>query len=150
MRLRQTRVKTYVFRRRIYDIDNEGTPDIKYIDSRVFKTPDGKSLIMPDGKRLCFLYDNSYTAKGYLWEHTSTREMLERGDRIENTASMRIEGEYRIEQENGVPKVIFADGRELRINDGVYIHADINGMPDYIITAITEHRPLKLEVERYG
>ena len=140
MRLRQTRVRTFTMRPRILTKDNEGVPYITYIPAYDESESGDESGID----------DTSYTVKGYFWDGAGTRRIEEHGDVVENTASMRIEGEYRIALEDGAPKVEFADGRELHLNDGVYVYADVEGEPDYVVTKILEHRPLRVEVEHIG
>ena len=121
-RLKQTRVKTYHAAARIVTKDSEGVPGI------TFGTP--------------------YTVKGYLWPATSKRQAEEYGDRINNIANMRIEGGYTFSLQNGVPTVTFTSGSALQVNDGIYVHADTTGEPDYQVISITEYEPLLLEVER--
>ena len=150
MRLKQTRVKTYYMRPRIIETDNEGVVNTYYVDDRVFTMPDGKYLVMPDGKRLAIHYENMFTVKGILWDTVGDRQIHEYGEKISNTASLRIEGQYKIILKNKIPTVLFADGREIQPNDGLYVFADIKGEPDYIVTRITAYNPLKLEVEYVG
>ena len=126
MRLKQTRVRTFNMCPRTVTKDNEGVTQFTYIA------------------------ENGYTVRGEFWDGVGERHINEYGDTIDNTASMRVEGEYRIELENGIPKVVFGDGRELRITDGVYVYADTQDEPDYIVKRILGYHPLKLEVEHYA
>ena len=149
MRLRQTRVKTFYMRPRIVDKDSEGVVNIHFIDDRELVMPDNRHLKV-NGKRLAIHYENMFTVKGILWDTVGNREIKEYGDKIENTANLRLEGEYKIVLKDNIPTVLFADGREIKPNDGLYVFADPEGEPDYIVTRVTAYHPLKLEVEYVG
>ena len=124
MRLRQTRVRTFTMRPRTVTKDSEGAPVIRF--------------------------GESFTVKGYLWDGAGDRQQREYGDVLTNTASMRIEGQYKIRTMNGTPYILFADGREIHINDGLYLYADIDDSPDYLVTRFVEYHPLRLEVQNNG
>lgn len=93
-------------------------------------------------------YASAFDVKGYVWRAESRRQIEEYGDRISNVANMRIEGNYEIQFSERVPVVVFSDGNTLTAGDGICVHADADAAPDYIIVAITEYKPLMLEIER--
>lgn len=124
MRLRQTRVKTFAMRPRVVMRDNEGVSVIRF--------------------------GSIFTVKGYLWDGAGDRQQNEYGETVANSASMRVEGEYKVAFSDGLPYVLFADGREIHINDGVYLYADTKDSPDYLVTRFIEYHPLKLEVKNNG
>lgn len=122
MRLRQTKVKTYHAANMTLTRDSEGVPSESY--------------------------GEAYEIKGYIWPATSKVQVEEYGDRIQNIANMRVEGEYQLILDDNVPKIVFGSGNTLQGNDGIYIHADTDGDPDYKVLSITEYEPLRLEIER--
>ena len=124
MRLKQTRVRTFYATSRILTADNEGVNSVSW--------------------------GEPFEVRGEIWKANSTRQIAEYGDRIENVANMYVEGKYTITLENKAPKVTFSNGNVLRPNDGVYVYADTDGDPDYVIRTIEPCPVLMLEVERIG
>ena len=123
MRLRQTRVRSFVIKPRTVTKDNEGIPIINY--------------------------ESGYEVTGEIWPATSQRQIEMYGDRVSDIANVRLEGEYTITlTANNQPIVTFADGNMIHLGDGFCVYS--TGDPDYQILSFTQYEPLKLEVERRG
>ena len=121
MRLKQTRLRPFLFRPRIVTKNNEGVPEIS------FGTP--------------------HSFQGEIWPATSKRQIEQYGDRISGIQNMRIEGEYDIEVIGATPTAIFG-AYSIRPGDGVHVYATEDQEPDYEVLSFTQYNPLKLEVEK--
>lgn len=122
-RLKQTRLKPYTFVKRVTAKDDEG------VVTESFTAP--------------------FELMAEIWPATSSKQVEQYGDRISDISNMRLQGQYQIENRNGVPVVCFNSGHEITIGDGVVVH-QTSDAPDYRVLSLTEYYPLRLEIERNG
>ena len=123
-RLKQTRLRTFLVRPRIVAKDDEGVPMIAFGDP--------------------------IAVRGEIWPATSKRQIEQYGDRIDDIANMRIQGNYAITLDKRVVAVNVENGPLIHPGDGVHVYAPEDEDPDYEVRAFTQYYPLRLEVERRG
>lgn len=120
MRMKLSRIQPITIKRRITTKDGEGVPIVSY--------------------------DESKTAKAEIWPAGGALQVQTYGDRAHDMQNVKLEGEYKIIDEDGHTAYQFKDFT-VSEGDGMCIY-NRNDEPDYKIISITPYKPLKLEVER--
>lgn len=121
-RIKRSRLQRIYVRNRAVVKDNEGVPTEQF--------------------------GTAFSRDAEVWAASGQRQIEMYGDRITNISNVRIQGQYELENRNGVLYAVFSDGNELSIGDGVCVHVMDTDAPDYRIISITPYRPVRLEIER--
>lgn len=122
-RLKQTRVRPFYVRPRIVTKDQEGVP--------------------------ITTWGTAVEIKGEVWPATDRRVVETYGDRISGIQSVWLEGQYMLQYDNGVNKVLLRDPNYLMaLGDGICLEAGPTDEPDYQVISFTPYRLLRMEIER--
>lgn len=123
MRLRQSRIKTYYAKKTKTVKDKEGSTYTEY--------------------------ESSVSFRGEVWPAGGKVQAEMYGERLSYIRNLRIEGEYTMSaDEKGVIHYVFADGLDIKENDGLCLYVGKDSKPDYKILAIKPFTPIRLECEK--
>lgn len=123
MRIKQSRIKKYHWRRRIPKKDGEGSS---------YET-----------------WGAAVSFQGESWPASGKVQAQQYGERLPYIQNLRIEGEYTIvTDEKGRVFYDLESGLKLRESDGICLYVPGEHDPDYKIISIKPYKPLKLELER--
>ena len=122
-RLKLNRLQTFYVRPRLVSYDNEGVPVVSW--------------------------GTASELHGEVWPASDRRSIESYGDKISGVQSVWLQGQYMLQFENKVTRVLLREPNYLMsLGDGICLEAGPEEEPDYEVTSFTPYKLLKLEIEK--
>ena len=118
-RIKSSRIRTIKFCPRTVTKDSEGVPNVSY--------------------------GTAYEKQAEVWPAGGRLQVEMYGDRTTDMINLRVQGQYEVSMQGKAYGILFDDGNQLTLGDGICVDSET---PDYAVRSITPYHPVRIEAER--